>query len=142
MAFLGDPDYLKIRFLDESEVLRLSRLEMLRSYIIIKGQFSFPEGVKFPSIPCYVDKTTTVYPREGEAYLTGLEYITGLDQGCEFKISSGVIIPFKLKCPVEELPSSEVKLRQKFKTPPFFDIMKTVQSLRRKYPKGSLSNNM
>ena len=61
--------------------------DLLYSYIIIKGKFSFPKTVKFPSIPCFVDKDTTAYPLSGECVLTGAEYIVARNQGCEFRLS-------------------------------------------------------
>jgi hypothetical protein len=43
--------------------------ELLNNYIIVNASFKFPPTVKFPSIPCYIDETSTVYPPGG--YLFG-----------------------------------------------------------------------
>ncbi|KAI0994217.1 hypothetical protein K3495_g13964, partial [Podosphaera aphanis] len=144
MAYMGDPDYRKLRFLDKAGVESLKPCAVLSGYLIVKTDFEFPEGVKYPSIACYVDKTTTAYPRKGKAFLTGFEYLTASSQGCQFEISSGVYIPFKKS---EDVEDSEgivdlIAQRRHFTNPPFFGIMQTVQSLRRGYPKGSLGNNM
>lgn len=42
---------------------------------MVNCDFEFPSNVKYPSIPCYVDKTTTVYPLKGTAFLTGPEFL-------------------------------------------------------------------
>ena len=79
---LGQPDYANIVKLTEDELLQLSDEDLLYSYTIIKCQFNFPGNVKFPSIPVYVDETTTVYPLNGSAVITGAEYILARNQGC------------------------------------------------------------
>src|ERR1700728_1864156 len=57
-------------------------------YYIINGTFVFPNKVKFPSIPCYIDETTTIYPLSGSCLLTGPEYVLARNQGCVIKIKS------------------------------------------------------
>jgi hypothetical protein len=54
----------------------------MRGYVIINGTFNFPSDLKYPSIPCYIDETTTVYPLKGSCLLTGPEYNFAKLQGC------------------------------------------------------------
>ena len=91
---LGDPDYSKLKMISEEELKNMKKEEILYSYIIISCDFKFPDSVKYPSIGCFIDDTTTVYPLEGKGYLTGSEYLLALDQGCEFTIREIVYIPF------------------------------------------------
>jgi len=101
MFALGHPDYDGRRHLS-SEVLEMrydkNPISLIYSYMIIKGTFSFPttieKTVKYPSIPIYLDETTTVYPTSGECVLTGAEYVLARNQGCEIEVSSCVEIPF------------------------------------------------
>lgn len=59
--------------------------------------FEFPEDTLYPSIPVYVDETTTVYPLKGKACLTGFEIVTALQQECKLKFIAGIAIPFRVK---------------------------------------------
>lgn len=94
--------------------------------------FVFPKETKYPSIPCYIDKTTTVYPLTGCAYLTGPEYFLARRQGCEFRIKSVFYIHAKEKYNVKSNKYELIK--------PFYQIIKDLQKLRREYPKGSINN--
>jgi hypothetical protein len=76
--------------LEQSNIERI-----LYSYLIIKTEFKFPKSVKYPSIPCFVDKDTTGYPLEGEAVLTGSEYVVARKMGCIFNIKSIFYLPYK-----------------------------------------------
>jgi len=67
-------------------------------FISINCDFSFPETVKYPSIPCYVDNTTTVYPISGNAFLTGPEFLLARKQGAEFTIKNAFYIAPKTNC--------------------------------------------
>jgi len=42
-------------------------------------------------------RINTCYPRRGKAVLSGSEYITAINQGCEMEITGGSLIPFKIK---------------------------------------------
>jgi hypothetical protein len=76
----------------------MSDKELLYSYTTIEVKsFRFPDSVTYPSIPCYSDEVTTVYPLTGKAILTGSEYITARNQGCNMELVGGSIIPFKLR---------------------------------------------
>jgi hypothetical protein len=75
MVNLPLPDYYNSYLIPPSEICEWPTEKFLTGYIIINGDFQFPESVKYPSIPCYVDKGTTIYPLEGDAFLTGPEYI-------------------------------------------------------------------
>lgn len=103
MFALGHPNYNDRRELSDEDLKRRyskNPVSLIYTYMIIKGTFSFvPEGedskvVKYPSIPVYLDETTTVYPTSGECILTGAEYVLAINQGCEITVSSCVEIPF------------------------------------------------
>src|SRR5688572_22191105 len=95
MAMLGNPCYEEAKALNATDIKSMSKKELIYSYTIIKGKFEFPPSVKYPSIPCYIDETTTVYPRAGECILTGAEYLVAKDQGCKIEINEGFKIPFE-----------------------------------------------
>jgi len=114
---MGDPDYGKSQSLTPSEILSMSDEELVYSYTIFTCKFKFPKDFKYPSIPCYADEVTTVYPTEGSATLTGAEYITARNQGCEIDIQEGFLIPFKY-LDVDALPEvmegfKDAKLKSK-----------------------------
>lgn len=97
MSMMGDPNYSLARRISASEILDMTFPELLYSYTTIEvNSFEFPETTEYPSIPCYADELTTCYPRQGKAVLTGSEYITAKNQGCEMEISGGTLIPFKI----------------------------------------------
>jgi hypothetical protein len=128
MSMAGHPEYNLCRRMSISEFQMMSKYEMLYSYLILTADFEFPTGCKYPSIPCYVDENCTVYPLKGRCVITGSEYILASSQGCKFTIDEIYNIPFR---------TSEYK-----DTKPFMGILKSVQELRREYPKGTISNYM
>jgi hypothetical protein len=89
--------------------------EVINSYIIMKGRFTFG-SVKYPSIPVSVDKDTTIFPETGDCILTGAEYVLAINQGCKLELDSIFLIPFK---------------RDGYK--PFYRVIDELQSMRRKY---------
>ena len=93
---IGQPDYRNLTKLTYDDLLLLTDKELLFSYTIIKGDFWYPvsSNVKYPSIPVYVDDTTTVYPLEGKCILTGAEYILARNQGCSIVAEEIYRIPF------------------------------------------------
>lgn len=123
MAGLGHPAYGKGRLISENELKKMKSSEILFSYMIIKGKFNFPDSVKYPSIPCYVDRNTTVYPLKGDCVVTGAEYLLAMNQGCAFEITEVFHLPFDEKALY-----------------PFKAIIKEVQAKRREFPKGSINN--
>lgn len=132
MALLGDPYYKKLKHLTETELKTMNDDDILYSYIIIKTGFEFDSKIKYPSIPCFMDKDTTVYPLKGEAILTGAEYLVARNMGCKFTFKEIILIPFRT-----------VKIEEGIKTlsyQPFKNCIKDLQSLRRKYKKGSVEN--
>lgn len=107
--------------------------------MIVNTRFIFPSDTKYPSIPCYIDKTSTVYPLSGEAYLTGPEYLLATNQGCEFKIKSAFYIPAKTrKVEVTDTEGGFVSVKEIIK--PFEGIFKYIQGKRREHAKGTLNN--
>jgi hypothetical protein len=91
--------------------------------------------VKYPSIPCYIDKNATVYPLKGDnAFLTGPEYLLAKQQACTFEFLSAFYIPPKAKNVMIDGEEKEII------TKPFFEIFKDIQAKRREYPKGTIYN--
>jgi hypothetical protein len=126
MSMAGHPDYDKCIRLSFYDLNKLSKEELLYSYIIINADFEFPVKTKYPSIPCYVDENSTVYPLKGSCVITGAEYLLALSQKCNFKIYDIYFTPFF---------KSEYKDHK-----PFGSIIKLVQEQRREHPKGTVSN--
>lgn len=124
MAKAGHPLYENIQNLTEIQLNSFTPEEILYSYILIKCDFEFQKNIKFPSIPCFVDETTTVYPLKGSGILTGAEYLLAKSQNCEITIKEIIYIPFS---------SGDY---------PFKEIIKELQEKRREHPKNSISNFM
>lgn len=134
MTHLSLPNYNLGSVFEISKINELTPTQLLKGYWIFKGSFKFPQDVKYPSIPCYVDKTTTVYPLQGECLLTGPELLLARNQKCEFAFKSAYYIP-----PTEkEIKSGRFNLKIPVK--PFQEIIQEVQSKRREYPKGDFMN--
>ena len=130
MSMAGDPSYSQYRRLTECELKQLSVEEILYSYLVLQADFSFPPDTKYPSIPCFIDETCTIYPLKGSCVLTGSEYLVAKSQGCELNIAEIHYIPFT--------QSTDDKLSPK----PFELVLKSVQERRREYAKGTISNLM
>jgi hypothetical protein len=130
MSMAGHPDYEGYKRLTIDDLHKLTNSELLYSYLIINADFEFPCDTKYPSIPCYVDESCTVYPLTGCCVLTGAEYLLAKSQGCKLQIHDIHYIPFQC-----------YGLDQKVKRP-FETVIKTVQERRREFPKGSISNLM
>lgn len=128
MSMAGHPEYALCKRLTFSELTKLTNEEILFSYLIINAEFEFPEGTKYPSIPCYVDENCTVYPLSGSCVITGSEYLLAKSQNCCFKYIDIYCTPFK---------SSEYNDQK-----PFASVVKIVQDQRREHPKGTISNLM
>lgn len=97
---LGDPNYDLARRISPSEIKVMTDNELLYSYTTIEVEnYRFPGSINYPSIPCYSDEVTTVYPLTGKAILTGSEYIAARNQGCNMDLRGGTLIPFRLKQP-------------------------------------------
>jgi len=93
MTDLPLPSYKHGHLFPNDKVQSLSSVDLLRGYYIINATFKFPPRLKYPSIPCYVDENTTVYPLEGSCLITGPEYLLAKNQGCVFKLKSVFYIP-------------------------------------------------
>jgi len=144
MSLLGDPDYNNLVRLDVTTLNGMSDEEILYSYIIIKTDFSFKDGVKYPSIPCFLDKTTTIYPLKGSAILTGSEYIVARNIGCVFQIKDIYNIPFKRVKKASKLSIENVHERyfKQLSCLPFRECVNELQCLRREHPKGHVLNQI
>jgi hypothetical protein len=66
MAQLSLPDDKSGKLIDPSDIKIWTNEQLLKGYLIVNGSFQYPKNVKDPSIPCYVDKTTAVYPFWGD----------------------------------------------------------------------------
>jgi hypothetical protein len=75
MSEIPLPDYYNARLVNAGEVIEGSDQELMTGYLIVNVEFEFPPNVKYPYIPCYVDKTTTTYHLKGSAFLTGPELL-------------------------------------------------------------------
>ena len=136
MTHLSLPAYSRGRLITVKELEKIEVESLLQGYYVMNGSFKFPPKTKYPSIPCFMDESTTVYPLSGSCILTGPEYLVALNQKCEFKIKSIFYIPPTTK---------EVKLKRLNKTvvefvKPFFEIVNDMQSKRREYPKTHVLN--
>lgn len=152
MGFLGHPVYSQMSVLKNP--LSLSDKDLINSYMIIKCKFKFPDSVKYPSIPCYVDDTTTVYPLTGEALLTGFEYKLAKSQGCVIEIDECFIIPFKKidkngfinlcesKKSLSKFDKDQEVFIESSIDKPYYEVIKELQQKRRLYPKKSLYNKL
>jgi hypothetical protein len=136
MIHLSLPDYKRGVLIDSNNLAQMSSKDLLSGYFAINGSFKFPKNTIFPSIPCYLDKSTTVYPLQGDCMLTGPEYLLARQQKCEFVIKSVFYIPPKEV--VTRLRGREYKHSVK----PFEDIIHELQSKRREFPKGHVMNTL
>lgn len=134
MAHLGLPDYSRGHLIPNSDVESMTSKELLKGYLIVNCTFKFPSKVKYPSIPCYIDSNTTVYPLTGNSLLTGPEYLLAKQQGCIFSIKSAYYIPPK------ETKRRVGNIELSIPVKPFCSIIKDIQAKRREYPKGSVLN--
>lgn len=161
MYALGHPLYNAYRVLTSDELdkrYRNNPMSLIYSYIIVKGTFKFGDNVKYPSIPMYIDETTTVYPLTGSCNLTGAEYLLARNQGCVIEISSAVEIPFSTER--HEITNDDSndniknflsyvisksggkKDRIILKDQPYASVIMDIQRRRRSSAKGSLQNTM
>lgn len=140
MAMLGDPDYKRSYVLTELELGKMSKESILYSYIVIKCKFEFPDSIKYPSIPCYADNETTVYPLKGEAVLTGAEYLLAKSQECIIEIIEIFKVPFKIKIGKKNKCPYDGKVVENYSYKPFEDCINVLQRKRRNYPKGTINN--
>lgn len=134
MTHLSLPDYNKGRLLDPEDLKSWTNEQLLNGYLIINGSFSFPSNTKYPSIPCYIDNSTTVYPLTGKCLLTGPEYLLAKNQKCSIEIKSVFFIP------ATEREKKVGMMTIKNNVRPFYEIMKEVQAKRREHPKGHVLN--
>jgi hypothetical protein len=128
MSLMGNPDYTKATMLSYDVIKSWSDKDLILSYIIISGSFSFPDDTNYPSIPCNADETTIVYPLNGKCILTGAEYVAAKLQGCRFKIDEVFYIPF------------ECNDKDEYINKPFASYVRERQRERRKHPKGTIEN--
>jgi len=61
MVHMSLPEYYNGSLIEPGIVYKLTNEQLLNGYLIVNGDFNFTTTVKYPSIPCYIDKSTTVY---------------------------------------------------------------------------------
>ena len=136
MSCLSLPAYNGGRLIDPEDVKGWNDDELLKGYLILNGTFKFPDCTKYPSIPCYMDKTTTVYPLLGKCLLTGPEYVLARNQMCEFEFKSAFYIPPTVK---EKVIGSGFR-NIKIPVQPFHDVIQELQRKRREFGKSHMMN--
>jgi len=136
MVNLPLPDYNKGSLINCEDLDEWPLEKFLTGYLIIHTEFKFPGHVKYPSIPVYVDKGTTVYPLEGVGYLTGPEYLLAKQQECVFNMKSAFYIEPKTKSVFNHKNKEFYKVEIK----PFQHIINDIQGKRRIHPKGTVDN--
>jgi hypothetical protein len=137
MADLALPDYFNGGLINPDVLKDWSPEQFLTGYLIVNGTFEFPKEVKYPSIPCYIDKNSTVYPRKGVCFLTGPEFWLAKRQGCDVRIKSAFYIHPKER--PGRFNKGEDKKKVEFMKP-FHAIITDIQTWRRVHPKGSILN--
>jgi hypothetical protein len=89
-------------------------------------RFSFPEDCRFPCLPVEAEHDRgLIYPRSGEAYVTGPEIELARHLGAELEILNGVVVPW--------LPGSPH---------PFQEVIKDLRRRRGEHEKGTLQNEL
>jgi hypothetical protein len=136
MSYLSLPSYPEGKLIPIESVFNMSTDELLKGYLILNTSFKFPDNTKYPSIPCYADESTTVYPLTGSALVSGPEYILARNQKCEFEIKSAFYIPGKERQIKNRIGSAMVAIK------PFRSIIKTLQEKRKEYSKGHIMNSL
>ena len=135
MRLLGCPDYEHAMILDPKKFQKSNWETWINSYTILSVNFEFPENVKYPSIPCNLDETTTVYPLKGSAYITSLDYSVAIKQNAKIFIKEVFVIPFKYpKSDKNNINKKASYIR------PFDSCIQTIQKNRSKFQKGTLNN--
>lgn len=110
MADLTLPDFYNASLIDYNDLENWNINQFLIGYLIVNCDFQFPSDVKYPSIPGYIDITTTFYPLSGSSFLTGPEYILAKRQGCSFDVKSAFYIHPKEKLNVVVNEKESIKL--------------------------------
>lgn len=131
ISILGIPDYRQVEFKDkwtDDELNYYFDKTWKESYGVLKVNFKFPDNSKYPCIPVHLDKSSTIYPLEGENILVSTyELIVARQMGVELSNVSGCIIPFLHK-------------EEEGFVYPFFEIVKIFINERGKYPKQNVIN--
>jgi len=135
MFRMGNPMYNNAKIITFKELNKLEDKEIIYNFIVLLTDFEFPKDTMYPSIPCSVDESTTIYPISGSnVVITGIEYILARNQGAVF--SNVKIIIF---IPSEYNIDKESKTKYLINHP-FKSIIEVLQDNRRKYPKGTIEN--
>jgi len=87
---------------------------------VARVSFRFPPSTRVPSLPVRAGNRGLIYPLEGVSYCTGAELLVARNLGAEIEVMKGVYVPW--------LDNER----------PYAEFTKTINSLRKKYPKGSV----
>ena len=136
MTHLTLPDYSQGRVLDAAKVEKMTTEQLLSGYLVIDCLFKFPDDTKYPSLPCYLDKTATVYPLQGSCVLTGPEFVLAKQQNCKIDIKSAFYIHGTYKEKVFGKQTIQIPVT------PFKDVIQDLHAKRRGYPKGHVLNSL
>src|SRR5207302_8046198 len=72
LPFVQEPDYSRAEYIDPRKV---DKYDFKEGYSAVRAKFRFPDNIDYPGIPVNLDKNITIYPKEGEGVITGLEYL-------------------------------------------------------------------
>ena len=72
LPFVQEPDYSRAEYIDPRKVYKYDFKE---GYSAVRVKFKLPDKVDYPGIPVNLDENITIYPKEGEGVITGLEYL-------------------------------------------------------------------
>lgn len=133
MSQLGQPNYLELKEINQSELESLEDVDIFNRYLVLHVNFKFPDYVKYPHIACNVDKTVDTYPLNGVSVITGYDYLLAKKLNAQINLIRGVVIPFKPL--LDEIGA--VKEKNALGMRPFFDIIMDLQAKRKSYRKGS-----
>ena len=107
--------------------------------MLVNGTVQFPETVKYPSIPCYVDSSITSLSLIRKGLLTGPEYLLAKNQGCKIKVSSAFYMTSTEVAKSKKIGIMRITTHSET-IKPFYSFIKEIQGKRKEYPKGHVLN--
>ena len=115
LAFFRPLDWGGMRHTEDLDLLATCEVPT-----VAQVRFSFPEHVRYPSLPVDGYERGLLYPRSGQTTVTGSELVVARIQGAEIKIEHGLRI--------EWLDPDGVR--------PFVDYTRLINVIRSEHPKG------
>ena len=99
-------------------------------YVIGDITFKFPAEELYPNLPVVNDSDSTIYPQEGRTICGGFDILAAVHRGCHITaINEAIYIPF--------LRDTENNIEK-----PYLDVVKILQTERKKHEKGSVKNTL